>query len=119
MQILALRIDELTRSITMWSQQRRKLQTGIVKLQDWRENEAYRIELIDQKNALLKEQEVLGQRLAQEQSILLEHEKELKQIEKIIEHAQTVQRAKQLALEQSQLDEWAGVQSRISRTTRP
>ncbi|MFM9065142.1 MAG: hypothetical protein ACKOOI_19205, partial [Pirellula sp.] len=64
MQILASRIEELTRSITMWSQQRRKLQTGIVKLQDWRENEAYRIELIDQKNALLKEQEVLGKRLA-------------------------------------------------------
>ena len=46
MQILASRIDELTRSIAKWSQQRRKLQTGIVKLQDWRENEAYRIELI-------------------------------------------------------------------------
>lgn len=119
MQILASRIDELTRSIAKWSQQRRKLQTGIVKLQDWRENEAYRIELIDQKNALLKNQEVLGQRLAHEQSVLLEHEKELKQVEKIIEHAQTVQRAKELTLEQAQLDEWAGVQARISRTTRP
>ncbi|MCE2799611.1 MAG: flagellar FliJ family protein [Planctomycetaceae bacterium] len=119
MQILASRIDELTQSIAKWSQQRRELQTGIVKVQHWRENEAYRIELIEQKNGLLKEQEALGQRLAHQQSILLEHEKELKQIEKIIEHAQTAQRANQQAVEQAHLDEWAGVQARISRTTRP
>ena len=118
-QRLVERIAQLTDSITTWSEARKKLQAGVVKLQQWRENEAYRAELIEQKNELVQEFASLQERLQQERSILLEHEKELKQIEKIIEHHEAARRSKDLAAEQAQLDEWAGLLARISRTTLP
>jgi hypothetical protein len=118
-QRLVERIEQLSGSITTWSEARKKLQAGVVKLQLWRENEAYRTELIEQKNELVQEFASLQDRLHQERSILLEHEKELKQIEKIIEHHEAARRSKDLAAEQAQLDEWAGLQARISRTTLP
>jgi hypothetical protein len=103
----------------MWSQQRRELQAGIVKLQRWRDNETYRLKLIDQKNALLVELQSLEDRLEAERLMLLGHETELKQVQKIIEQAQRAKESKERSCEQSRLDEWAGVQARISRTTRP
>jgi flagellar biosynthesis chaperone FliJ len=49
----------------------------------------------------------------------LEHELELKQVEKLIERAESALDADRLAAEQASLDEWSGVQASISRTTRP
>lgn len=118
-QHLVYRIEELTKSILQWSQERRKLQSGVVKLQQWRENEAYRNELIQQKSKTLCELELLDQRLQQERQVLLEHEKELKQVQKMIEHSDRIETTKRLKLEQSELDTWAGLQARISETTRP
>jgi len=118
-QELTDRIRGLSQDIQMWSQQRRELQAGIVKLQRWRDNETYRLKLIDQKNALLLELQSLEDRLEAERLMLLGHETELKQVQKIIEHAQTAKETKERSCEQSLLDEWAGVQARISRTTRP
>lgn len=113
------RICELSESIAQWSQERKKLQSGIVKLQQWRENEVYRSELIDQKNRLNQELAGLQHRQQTERSILLEHETELKQVQKMIEHAELAIASQRMAFEQSQLDEWAGTHARISRTTRP
>jgi len=118
-QNLSDRVELLTESISQWSQERRRLQTGVVKLQQWKENEAYRRELIEQKNKAIRELELLNQRLQLERQVLLGHETELKQAQKIIEHTRIAQSAKRLAQEQSDLDEWAGIQARISRTTRP
>lgn len=118
-QILADRVDLLSESISLWSRERRKLQSGLVKLQQWKENEAYRRELIEQKNKAILELELLNQRLLLERQVLLEHETELKQAQKMVEHTLIAQSKKRLAQEQSDLDEWAGVQARISRTTRP
>jgi flagellar export protein FliJ len=118
-QQLTDRIYRLHVDIQKWSQQRRELQTGIVKLQHWRDNEDYRLDLIDQKNSLLVALEDLEDRLQAERSILLEHETDLKRIKVVIEHAQLAKKAKEHSCEQSLLDEWAGVQARISRMTRP
>lgn len=112
-------IQKLSDTIAQWSQERRKLQSGLVKLQLWRDNEAYRSELIDQKNRLVQELGKLQKRQQAEREVLLEHETELKQVQKMIEHAELAIAAQRIAAEQSQLDEWAGNQARISRTTRP
>lgn len=116
---LMVRIQTLNQDILRWSQQRRELQKGIVKLQQWRDNEAYRLELVDQKNSLLVELEALELRLQTERSILLEHETQVKQVQRMMERARMAERGKEQSMEQSCLDEWAGIQARISRTTRP
>lgn len=118
-QMLAERIDALSESITQWSQARRKLQAGVVKLEQWRENELYRNGLLDQKRTLLEQLAVVQVQLEQKRAVLLEHELELKQVEKLIEHAESALDAHRLAAEQASLDEWSGVQASISRTTRP
>lgn len=116
---LMVRIQTLNQDISRWSQQRRELQKGIVKLQQWRDNEAYRLELVNQKNSLLLELKALEVRLQTERSILLEHETQVKQVEKMMEHARVAKKAKERSIEQSCLDEWAGIHAMISRTTRP
>ena len=109
----------LSESITQWSQARRKLQAGVVKLEQWRENELYRNGLLDQKRTLVEQLSVVQEQLEQKRAVLLEHELELKQVEKLIEHAESALDAHRLAAEQASLDEWSGVQASISRTTRP
>lgn len=118
-QMLAERIDALSESITQWSQARRKLQAGVVKLEQWRENELYRNGLLDQKRTLVEQLAVVQVKLEHQRAVLLEHELELKQVEKLIEHAESALDAHRLATEQASLDEWSGIQARISRTTRP
>jgi flagellar export protein FliJ len=117
--MLAERIDALSESITQWSQARRKLQAGVVKLEQWRENELYRNGLLDQKRTLVEQLSVAQEQLEQKRAVLLEHELELKQVERLIEHTESALDADRLAAEQASLDEWSGVQASISRTTRP
>jgi hypothetical protein len=50
---------------------------------------------------------------------LLEHETQVKQVQRMMERARMAERGKEQSMEQSCLDEWAGIQARISRTTRP
>lgn len=108
-QLLIDRIDGLTESIARWSEERKKIQSAVIKIQLWRQNEAYRSELIQQKAGLLKELDRLDQRLESERANLLEHEKELKQVEKLIERARQEHQARQQATEQALLDEWSGL----------
>ncbi|MCY3004475.1 MAG: hypothetical protein NTV29_00695 [Planctomycetota bacterium] len=118
-QFLVERIDALSESISQWSQARKALQAGLVKLQQWRENELYRSVLLDRKRTLVDQLDVLQVRLEQERAVLLEHEKELKQVQRLIAHAESALSLERLAAEQASLDEWSGVQASISRTIRP
>lgn len=118
-QLLAERIEALSESIAQWSQARKELQAGLVKLEQWRENELYRTGLLDQKRTLVEHLAMLEAQLEQQRAVLLEHELELKQVEKLIEHAESAFNTQRLAAEQASLDEWSGVQASISRTTLP
>lgn len=112
-------IEKLAIAITQWSDARRALQSGIIKLNDWRENETHRNELLRLHERYVDELDGLSETLNEQRSVLLEHEKSLKQVEKLDEVRMEHQAEQLRSDEQANLDEWSGAQARMSRTTRP
>lgn len=117
--LLKSEIERLAKAIAQWSDARRALQTGVVKLNDWRENDTHRNELLQLHGRLLDELHELSRTLDEQRSVLLEREKSLKQVEKLHQWKLEHQEEEIRADEQSYLDEWSGAQARMSRTTRP
>lgn len=119
--ISALRseIEQLALAISQWSDARRALQSGIIKLNDWRENETHRNELLRLHECYVEELDVLSKTLNSQRAVLLEREKSLRQVEKLYEVKLEHQAEQLRSDEQANLDEWSGAQVRISRTTRP
>jgi flagellar export protein FliJ len=117
--VLKSEIEQLALAISQWSDARRALQSGIIKLNDWRENETHRNELLRLHEHYVQELDELSKNLNEQRAVLLEREKSLRQVEKLYE-VRLEHQAEQLRLdEQATLDDWSGVQARISRTTRP
>lgn len=117
--LLKSEIERLAKAIAQWSDARRALQTGVVKLNDWRENDTHRNELLQLHGRLLDELHELSRTLDEQRFVLLEREKSLKQVEKLHQWKLEHQEEEIRADEQSYLDEWSGAQARMSRTTRP
>ena len=117
--ILKSEIEQLALAISQWSDARRALQSGIIKLNEWRENETHRNELLRMHECYVEELDALSKTLNEQRSELLEREKSLKQVERL-EEVRMEHQAEQLRSdEQANLDEWSGAQARMSRTTRP
>lgn len=116
---LRLEIEHLAESILAWSDARRALQSGVIKMADWRENEHHRSELLHQRDKLQAEVNVLTVQLSEQRQILIDREMQLKQVEKLHEIKQLHYAAVVASAEQSEIDSWAGLQARMSRRTRP
>ena len=117
--VLLGKIDELAQAIHRWTAARKQLQHGIVKIDLWQANEAYRNRLLDSHRQLEDEVNTLETRLARERALLLEQEVAVKQIEKLIEKEGREQAFRSNATEQQTIDDWASLQASTSRTTRP
>jgi flagellar export protein FliJ len=112
-------IARLAESILAWSDARRAMQSGIIKMAEWRENEQHRSELLHQRDKLQAEVNLLTEQLAEQRQILIDREKQLKQVERLHEIKQQQHAAVVASAEQSEIDSWAGLQARMSRSTRP
>ena len=117
--VLKSEIEQLALAISQWSDARRALQSGIIKLNDWRENETHRNELLRLQEYYVEELDGLSKNLNEQRAVLLEREKSLRQVEKLYEVRLEHQAEQLRSDEQATLDDWSGVQARISRTTRP